>query len=84
MTLGQKKRIANRFKLRDRVWVRSDSYIAREAGYYLPDKPRLYGTVVDAEFQGNTERYAIKWEEWVPKQVTWVNGRDGLNLVGTR
>jgi hypothetical protein len=79
----QKARIAARLKIGDRVWVPSDSYVARDAGYYLPKNPRLYGTVVDAEFKDSVERYAVRWEEWVPSQVTWVR-RDSLNPVRTK
>ena len=77
----EKARIAARLKIGDRVWVRSDSYVARDAGYYLAQKPRLYGTVVDADVQRNVERYAVKWDEWVPSQVTWVDGQGDLNRV---
>jgi hypothetical protein len=79
----QKARIAARLKIGDRVWVPSDSSAAREAGYFLPRNPRLYGTVVDAEFKDSADRYAIKWEEWVPSQVTWVR-RDSLNPPRTK
>jgi hypothetical protein len=79
----QKARIAARLKIGDRVWVPSDSYVAREAGYYLPKNPRLYGAVVDTEFKDSVERYAVKWDEWVPSQVAWVR-RDSLNLVRTK
>ncbi len=78
----ERARIARRLKVGDRVWVPSDSHVAVDAGYYRHSKPRLYGTVVDAVLAGNTERYAIKWDEdWVLRQVTWVTGGDGLNLL---
>ena len=79
----QRERIAARFKVGDRAWVLSDSYAARQAGYYSANKPRLYGTIVDTNFQGDTERYAIKWDERVPNQITWVTSRERLNPVNT-
>jgi hypothetical protein len=80
----QKARISARLKIGDRVWVPSDSHIARAAGYYLPQKPRLYGTVIDTDFRGSNDRYAIKWDEWVPTQVTWVDRIDSLSLAGAK
>lgn len=78
------QRIAPRLKVGDRVWVPSDSWIARQAGYFPAKNSRLYGSVVDTDFQGDTERYAIKWDAGVLSgEVTWVNSRKGLNPVNT-
>jgi hypothetical protein len=64
--------------------VPTGSHAALDAGVYFPKGPRLYGSVVDTDFQGNQERYAVRWEgHEVHKEVSWLS-RDYLNLVARK
>ena len=85
----EKAHIAARLKAGDRVWVLSDSSIGvlgvhawvRRAGY-----PRVFGTVVDTQFNEGRERYAVRWEDPDCRpcqgEVVWVS-RGDQNVVRT-
>jgi hypothetical protein len=71
-------RIDGRLKIGDRVSAINDGRIALYSGVYSEKKPRLYGTVMDVEFDPKnqqSERYAIKWDGG---NLVWIDGRHDL------
>lgn len=85
----EKARIAARLKVGDRVWVLSDSsmnVLGIHACVRREGHPRVFGTVVDTQFNGPQERYAVRWEDpdcrLCQGEVVWVS-RGDLNVVRT-
>lgn len=83
----EKARIAARLKVGDRVWVLSDSsmnVLGIHAWVRREGHPRVFGTVVDTQFNGPQERYAVRWEDpdcrACQGEVVWVS-RGDLNVV---
>jgi len=81
-TAKQKAAMENRLKTGDRVSAINDGRIALYSGVYSEKKPRLYGTVMDVEFDPQnrrSERYAIKWDGG---NLVWIDGRHDLQRIG--
>jgi hypothetical protein len=78
----------SRLKIGDRVSAINDGRIALYSGVFdHPKKPRLYGTVMDVEFDPKhqrsadwrSDRYAVKWDAG---NLVWIDGRQDLQRMG--